>query len=235
MNIRTRSSTDPRRNSQYIKSRLPSTHNKSQWLIKKSSSKEFTPQVVAIIGPFLTIRAFTTPARTLGLFSGSIKNNKKQLAQGVLEKEVSEIPDQLNTQHRYLWVNGHDSIEGSCSQSNIGGCSNIFDDHGRPKTKVENYSDALELDGTEQPVTPDPGKEVGKQAKRGRRKSESYTFYGDPWIAGRGVIRVRGAIPSAQRSAKHQSGRHWNNADNYKTGVHLKGFKLQPSKPQQET
>lgn len=178
-----------------------------QFIAKAHSSDQqgFALPLVVIIGMFLMIGGFAMLARTFSTFQGSIKNNQQQQAQELAEEGVSKIIDQLNSQYRYLWVNCHNSTDGACSQSNVGGWNNSANDYGgnKPiinvascldietnpphKRNTSNYSDGLILN-----EDIDAGVTEGKQAKRGIWTLESYTFEGNPWMGGRGVIRVRG-------------------------------------------
>lgn len=162
----------------------------------------FALPLVVIIGLFLMIGGFAILARTFGTFQGSIKNNHQQQAQELAEEGVSKIIDQLNSSYRYLWVNCHNSTNGACSQTNVGGWNNSSNEHGgdlpiikvascldikanqNPPRTTGNYSDLLELG--------DKVNDAGQKAKRGTWSLESYTFNGNPWTGGRGVIRVKG-------------------------------------------
>ena len=125
---------------------------------RKTEEQGFALPLVIVVGLFLMVSGFGLLAQTFGAFRGSIKNNQQLQAQELAERGVTEILDQLNTDHRYLWINCYNSVDGSCGQANIGGWNNggtapKFSGAtclGDGRTQA-NYTDTIELQGD---VTP---------------------------------------------------------------------------------
>ena len=178
---------------------------------KSSESKGFALPLVIVVGLFLMVGGFAMLGRTLGSFRGSIRSSQQTQAQENAERGVAEILRQLNQpEFRYLWVNCHRANQNedyaagsSCGQASIvGGWNNRAGKHGGKKpifngtlcaaANPDTYTDNLKLKGDVN-ATSDSAK-----ANRGSWLLEKYTYFGNPFTGGRGVIQVRGTRTNKQ-------------------------------------
>ena len=180
-------------------------------IICRPESNGFALPLVIVVGLFLMVGGFAMLGRTLGSFRGSIRSSQQTQAQENAERGVAEILRQLNQpRFRYLWVNCHRDNQNdaytagsSCGQTTIvGGWNNSDGKHGGTKpifngtlcssADPDTYTDNLKLKG-DVIATSDSAK-----ANRGSWLLEKYTYFGNPFTGGRGVIQVRGTRTNKQ-------------------------------------
>ena len=77
---------------------------------RKTEEQGFALPLVIVVGLFLMVSGFGLSHRPLVPFADQSKNNQQLQAQELAERGVTEILDQLNTDHRYLWINCYNSI-----------------------------------------------------------------------------------------------------------------------------
>lgn len=187
-------------------------HIQSKYCRQKSqpSSNGFALPLVIAIGTLLMISGFAILARTVNSLRGSIRNSQQTQAQENAERGVERMLQQLNQpSYRYLWVNCYQKDDtfsfepgNSCSQASIvGGWNNAKDEFGGEEPKFMNaicsassitegtYSDNLKVSEV---ITPRLGNTDSPKANRGNWSLEKYTFIGNPYTGGRGILQVSG-------------------------------------------
>ena len=171
----------------------------------------FALPLILIVGTFLMVGGMTMLARTFGAFRGSIRTTQHNRAQEIAESGLARVINQLNTDKRYLWVNCHRhdlttdpfDADSACSDKTAtslgswgtGANAPVFGAASCAGLNPSTYTatlttadDITELD------------ELGNNVKVGDWRVETYTYYGNNYDGGEGVLRVKGRRTNADAS-----------------------------------
>lgn len=172
-----------------------------------ADSHGFALPLIVIVGMFLMVGGMAMLTRTFGAFRGSIRSSQHNQAQEIAETGMAKVINQLNTTHRYLWLNCHrhdlttpefdpassckDKSSTSLGNWGTGVTAPSFDAATCSPLNPNTYASTITKDGI---VT---AQENSIDVRIGDWRVESYTYFGNNFDGGEGLLRVSGRMTSA--------------------------------------
>ncbi len=167
----------------------------------------FALPLIVIVGMFLMVGGMAMMARTFSAFRGSIRSSQYNQAQEIAETGMAKVINQLNTTHRYLWLNCHrhdltkpafdpasscqDKSATALGNWGTGGTAPSFPAATCSLLAPNTYATTFT---TNEIVT---AKDNGVDVRIGDWLVDSYTYYGNNFDGGEGVLRVSGRMTTA--------------------------------------
>ena len=169
-------------------------------------SEGFALPLIVIVGMFLMVGGMAMLTRTFGAFRGSIRSSQHNQAQEIAETGMAKVINQLNTTHRYLWLNCHrhdlntpafdpassckDKSATSLGNWGTGGTAPSLNAATCSPLNPNTYASTITKDGI---VT---AQEDSIDVRIGDWRVESYTYFGNNFDGGEGLLRVSGRMTS---------------------------------------
>ena len=177
----------------------------------ETDSQGFALPLILIVSTFLMVGGMTMLARTFSAFRGSVRTSQHDRAQGIAETGLAKVVNQLNTTHRYLWVNCYRSdtstdqfdANSACIDKSASSLGNWGTGANEP---VFGAASCTGLDPSNYTATLTTSEDVTEEddnnnnIKVGDWSVETYTYYGNNYGGGEGVLRVRGRSTNADTS-----------------------------------
>ena len=183
----------------------------------KSSIREnqgFALPIVMLVSFFLLISSFTLSSVAIKSLISSRKSIQQEQSQYLAETGITKMLSQLNNRYRYLLINCYRNNQqedfdsgSSCSNNDIGG----WDQNMSPTPTVQgaaclgpdgegrnltNYSDNIILSEDFAEIV--NNNKVIKN--KGKWLLDRYTFYGDQFYGGYGIIQIRGSVMNSENN-----------------------------------
>ena len=178
-----------------------------QSTLPTAASHGFALPLIVITGLFLMVGGMAMMARTFGAFRGSIRSSQFMQAQEIAETGMAKVINQLNTSHRYLWLNCHRhdlttpafDPASTCKDKGATALGNWGTRGTAPNLPAATCSPlAANTYGstiTKQEIV--TAKKDSIDVRIGDWRVESYTYYGNNFDGGEGLLRVSGRMTSA--------------------------------------
>ena len=150
----------------------------------KIKTNGFALPLIVIVGMFLMAGGMAMMARTFSAFRGSIRSSQYNQAQEIAETGMAKVINQLNTTHRYLWLNdlGNWGTGGTAPIFPAATCSQLA-----PNTYATTITKNEIVTATDNSI----------EVRIGDWRVDSYTYDGNNFEGGEGVLRVRGRMTNA--------------------------------------
>ena len=172
-----------------------------------TKSHGFALPLIVIAGMFLMVGGMAMMVRTFGAFRGSIRSSQQIQAQEIAETGMAKVINQLNTTHRYLWLNCHrhdlttpafdpaSSCENTTATSlgnwGAGGTVPSFPAATCSQLAPDTYAKKIIRNEI---VTE---KDNSNDVRIGDWRLDSYTYFGNNLDGGEGLLRVTGRMTNA--------------------------------------
>ena len=172
-----------------------------------TKSHGFALPLIVIAGMFLMVGGMAMMVRTFGAFRGSIRSSQHIQAQEIAETGMAKVINQLNTTHRYLWLNCHrhdlttpafdpaSSCENTTATSlgnwGAGGTVPSFPAATCSQLAPDTYAKKIIRNEI---VTE---KDNSNDVRIGDWRLDSYTYFGNNLDGGEGLLRVTGRMTNA--------------------------------------